>query len=233
VIPGQPDYPAFAAAVRQLGLEITPDQFARLLVYQELLADWNTRINLISRQDTARILTYHIIDSLAVSRFIPEKAVGADIGSGAGLPGIPLAIVRSDLQLLLIESIQKKCHFLESASARLAPQNVRILCARSEQLPPLNCDILLSRLTADLSRTLRNCYHHLKPGGRLIIYKSENWQTELKRNARLLKRLNLKPAATETVRLPFTGIERRFIILTRLAAPPASPPAEQKHPNKK
>lgn len=213
---GQPDYPAFAAACRQLGIEITESQFQALLTYQTLLLDWNKKINLISRRDTERILTYHLIDSLAASRLIPEKAVCADIGTGAGLPGIPLAIVRPDLQLVLIESIQKKCRFLEAACARLELTNTRIYCARSEELPPLDCDILLSRLTADLNRTLRNSHLHLKPEGKIILYKSADWQSELKKNARLLKRLNLQPVAIKPVKLPFTGIERQFVIIARL-----------------
>jgi 16S rRNA (guanine527-N7)-methyltransferase len=210
-----PDFDSFAAACRQLQLKITREQFTRLLSYQILLADYNTKINLISRKDTARILTYHIVDSLAPAHLIPLGSTCADIGTGAGLPGIPLAIIRPDLKMYLIESVQKKCRFLEEAKSTLNLTNTETICARSETLPPLNCDILLSRLTADLNRTLRNSAHHLNPNGKLILYKTSNFPLELNKNSRLLKKLNLQPLATYQVKLPFTNIERHFVILAR------------------
>lgn len=209
------DFVSFAAACRQLGLEITEQQFATLLDYQALLTDWNTRINLVSRKDTARILVYHTIDSLAAARFIPQKSVCADIGTGAGLPGIPLAIIRSDLEMYLIESIKKKCRFLEQAITVLNLNRTKILCFRAEHLPALHCDVILSRLTSDLNRTLRNTFRHLKPGGILILYKSSNWSRELKTNIRLLERLKLQPATIERIKLPLTGIERYLVILVK------------------
>ncbi|MEN9979491.1 MAG: 16S rRNA (guanine(527)-N(7))-methyltransferase RsmG [candidate division WOR-3 bacterium] len=212
-----PDYQAFAPACRQLGVSLNREQFSLLVRYQAELTAENEKINLISRRDTSRIFSYHIIDSLAVSRFIPEARVCADIGTGAGLPGIPLAIVRQDLTVLLIESVQKKCRFLVQVTAGLELKNIRLFCARAESLPPLDCDVILSRLTGELKLTLRHSVRHLKPGGIMILYKSAGWEAELKRNARLLERLGIKLERVETVRLPFTGIERQLVFLVRPA----------------
>ncbi len=212
-----PDYQTFAPACRQLGVSLNREQFSLLVRYQAELTAGNERINLISRKDTSRIFSYHIIDSLAVSRFIPEARVCADIGTGAGLPGIPLAIIRPDLTVLLIESVQKKCRFLAQVTAGLELRNIRLFCARAESLPPLDCDVILSRLTGELKLTLRHSVHHLKPGGIMILYKSAGWEAELKRNFRLLERLQLKLERVETVRLPFTGIERQLVFLVRPA----------------
>ncbi|MEO0052405.1 MAG: 16S rRNA (guanine(527)-N(7))-methyltransferase RsmG [candidate division WOR-3 bacterium] len=212
-----PDYQAFAPACRQLGVSLNREQFSLLVRYQAELTAENEKINLISRRDTSRIFSYHIIDSLAVSRFIPEARVCADIGTGAGLPGVPLAIVRQDLTVLLIESVQKKCRFLVQVTAGLELKNIRLFCARAESLPPLDCDVILSRLTGELKLTLRHSVRHLKPGGIMILYKSAGWEAELKRNARLLERLKLKLDRVETVRLPFTGIERQLVFLVRPA----------------
>ncbi|MEO0021543.1 MAG: 16S rRNA (guanine(527)-N(7))-methyltransferase RsmG [candidate division WOR-3 bacterium] len=212
-----PDYQTFAPACRQLGVSLNREQFSLLVRYQAELTAENEKINLISRRDTSRIFSYHIIDSLAVSRFIPEARVCADIGTGAGLPGVPLAIVRQDLTVLLIESVQKKCRFLVQVTAGLELKNIRLFCARAESLPPLDCDVILSRLTGELKLTLRHSVRHLKPGGIMILYKSAGWEAELKRNARLLERLKLKLDRVETVRLPFTGIERQLVFLVRPA----------------
>ncbi|MCX7732384.1 MAG: 16S rRNA (guanine(527)-N(7))-methyltransferase RsmG [candidate division WOR-3 bacterium] len=210
-----PEYQTFAAACRQLGVNLSGEQFSLLVRYQAELTAENERINLISRKDTSRIFSYHIIDSLAVSRFISGARVCADIGTGAGLPGIPLAVVRPDLTVFLIESVQKKCRFLAQVTAGLELKNIRLLCARAESLPPLDCDVILSRLTGELKLTLRHSIRHLKPGGIMILYKSAGWEAELKRNFRLLARLRLKLDRVETVRLPFTGIERQLVFLVR------------------
>ncbi|MEO0009413.1 MAG: 16S rRNA (guanine(527)-N(7))-methyltransferase RsmG [candidate division WOR-3 bacterium] len=212
-----PDYQTFALACRQLGVSLNGERFSLLVRYQAELTAENEKINLISRRDTSRIFSYHIIDSLAVSRFIPEARVCADIGTGAGLPGIPLAIVRQDLTVLLIESVQKKCRFLVQVTAGLELKNIRLFCARAEDLPPMDCDVILSRLTGELKLTLRHSVRHLKPGGIMILYKSAGWEAELKRNARLLERLGIKLERVETVRLPFTGIERQLVFLVRPA----------------
>ncbi len=212
-----PDYRVFAAACGQLGVELNREQFNMLVRYQAELTAGNEKINLISRKDTSRIFSYHIIDSLAVSRFIPKAQVCADIGTGAGLPGIPLAIIRPDLTVFLIESVQKKCRFLAQVTAGLQLKNIRLFCARAESLPPLDCDVILSRLTGELRLTLRHSVCHLKPGGIMILYKSAGWEAELKQNARLLERLKVNLDRVETVRLPFTGIERQLVILVRWA----------------
>lgn len=212
-----PDYHTFVLACRQLGVDLNEEQFNLLVRYQAELIATNEKINLISRKDTSRIFSYHIVDSLAASRFISGAQICADIGTGAGLPGLPLAITRPDLTIFLIESVQKKCRFLAQVMAVLNLSNTRLLCARAESLLPLDCDVILSRLTGELRLTLRHSVHHLKPGGIMILYKSAGWEAELKQNARLLERLRLKLDRVELVRLPFTGIERQLVILMRPA----------------
>ncbi|MEO0019103.1 MAG: 16S rRNA (guanine(527)-N(7))-methyltransferase RsmG [candidate division WOR-3 bacterium] len=210
----QPDFNTFAQACQVLGVNLTPAIYQSLQQYACLIEEWNKKINLVSRKDIDRILTYHIIDSLAACRFIPHGARCADIGSGAGLPGIPLAIVRPDINMTLIESIKKKCRFLEAAVSELGLKNTELIAGRAEALSPLGCDILLSRLTSALDRTLRYCRFHLKPGGLLILYKSLNWEAELKSAAKIIDRFNLRWLRTESISLPFTEITRHFVIIT-------------------
>jgi 16S rRNA (guanine527-N7)-methyltransferase len=211
----QPDFPTFAAACQALGITLSPENYQSLVHYVRLIELGNKKINLISRRDTARIFTYHIIDSLAACRLIPKDARCADIGSGAGLPGIPIAIVRPDTQMLLVESIKKKCHFLELAVSELGLKNTIILPSRAEELPALECDIILSRLTATIDRTLRYCHCHLVSNGLLILYKSANWQAEMATIAQKAARLNLHWLRTEVVKLPFTDIPRYFVLMSR------------------
>lgn len=211
----QPDFKTFARACQVLGVNPTPANYQSLQQYARLIEGWNKKINLISRKDIGRIFTYHIIDSLASCRFITPDARCADIGSGAGLPGIPLAIVRPDINMSLIESIKKKCRFLEATVRELGLKNTEVVMGRAEALSPLGCDILLSRLTSALDRTIRNCHPHLKPGGLFILYKSLNWEVEMKSAAKILDRFNLRWLKTEAINLPFTEITRHLVIITK------------------
>jgi 16S rRNA (guanine527-N7)-methyltransferase len=208
-----PDFPALETACRQLGIELTQTQCDSLVSYAQLLRDWNQRINLVSRRDTGRILSYHVIDSLAVQRLIPQGSRVCDIGTGAGLPGIPLALVRSDLKMLLVESSQKKSRFLQTATAELGLANVEVLNERAESLPPLACDVVISRLAGPLQDVIRYARLHRRPKGTIILYKTKDCATELQKAARTLSRDHLRVAGSHDVLLPLSSIPRRFIVL--------------------
>jgi 16S rRNA (guanine527-N7)-methyltransferase len=208
-----PDFPTLQTACRQLGIELTQSHYDSLVRYTQLLRDWNHRINLVSRRDTGRILSYHVIDSLAVQRLILQGARVCDIGTGAGLPGIPLAIVRSDLKMPLVESSQKRSRFLQTAVVELGLGNVEVLNERAESLPPLECDIVLSRLAGPLQDVVRHAGPHRKPKGTIILYKTRDCATELQKAGRTLSRYHLRVAGWHDVLLPLSSIPRRFIVL--------------------
>ena len=209
---------ALKSAAQALGLGLTDSQLKLLGRYAGLLREWNHRMNLVSRKDESRILAYHVVDSLAVSSLVPADAKVADIGTGAGLPGIPLAIARPDLKMLLVESSHKKCLFLETALPELGLVNARVIEGRAESLPGLDCDAMVSRLTGPLRELVKQIRHHLAPGARVILFKTPSAGQELTRAAKLLSRYNLEVARTFDVTLPISGIPRRFVVLTRLAA---------------
>jgi 16S rRNA (guanine527-N7)-methyltransferase len=207
------DFPSFASACRDLGLELTQPQYDCLVQYERLLRDWNSRINLISRRDTARILSYHVTDSLAASRLIPAGARCCDIGTGAGLPGVPLAIARPDIKIVLVESSQKKCIFLKAAVRELGLTNVDLVNARAESLPSLGCDIVLCRLTGPLKDVLKHAAHHRKLDGLIVLYKTKESEPELAKSAKLLARSALRVTARLDLTLPLSCTPRRFVML--------------------
>ncbi len=208
-----PDFPTFQTACKQLDLDLTQPQYDSLIRYALLLREWNQRINLISRRDTDRILSYHVIDSLAVQRLIPRGARVCDVGTGAGLPGIPLALLRPDLHVLLVESSQKRCRFLQAVVTELGLANVEVLNERAESLPPMECDVVLSRLGGPLRDVVRHAVPHRKSNGRMILYKTRDCASELQGATRLLTRLRLRVAGSHDVLLPLSAVPRRFIVL--------------------
>jgi 16S rRNA (guanine527-N7)-methyltransferase len=215
--PGRPDLglAALPAALSSLGLELRPEQHDLLGRYVELLLDWNSRINLVSRRDTGRLASYHIVDSLAAARYLPTEGTAADIGAGAGLPGIPLAICRPELSVVLVESSYKKSVFLRTAVEALSLAQVRVETRRAEELAPLGCDVVLGRQTGPVKETLAWCSRHCRPGGLVVLYKTAESVTELRRSARALARSGLAVERVDAVDLPLTGVPRRFALLRR------------------
>ena len=208
-----PDFSTLQNACRQLSIELTQPQYESLVCYTQLLRDWNLRLNLVSRRDTDRILTYHVIDSLAVQRLIPPDARVCDIGTGAGFPGIPVALVRPDVKMFLIESSQKKSRFLQTATAELGLANVEVLNERAESLPGLDCDTILSRLAGPLRDVVQYARPHRKPKGTIVLYKTRDSAEELRKSGRILARHKLRVTGSYDIRLPLSSVPRRFIVL--------------------
>ena len=208
-----PDFETLQTACRQLGLELTQSQYDSLVRYTHLLRDWNTRINLVSRHDIDRVMSYHVVDSLAVQRLIPRDARVCDIGTGAGLPGIPLVLVRPDIEMLLVESSQKRSRFLAAAKAGLGLSRVTVLAERAELLAPLECDVVLSRLSGPVTDVVKHSAPHRKPAGTIVLYKTRGAAAELARAAKLLARKRLRVVAAHDILLPLSSVPRRFIVL--------------------
>ncbi|MFO7889128.1 MAG: 16S rRNA (guanine(527)-N(7))-methyltransferase RsmG [bacterium] len=162
--------------------------------YQELLI-WNKKINLISRKNEDQIVTRHFLESMGFIKAIdfPCQARVMDLGSGAGLPGIPIAIIRPDLNLLLVEAKKKKVEFLRNISRKLGLKNIQIINKRVEEIDdeikPM--DVIVCRSVASLSKLYKWSHRCLKPShGRLITIKGEQYHREL--------HLLLKQAGSDT-----------------------------------
>lgn len=144
------------------GLPLDEEKSALLALYVDLLLDWNRRINLVSRRDSANIWEGHILHSLSplLMLDIPPRAGFLDLGSGGGLPGVPMAIVRGDLRITLLDSIQKKARALEDIVARLGLAQVEVVCGRVEEVGKGRgragaFDAVIARAVASLSDLLR------------------------------------------------------------------------------
>lgn len=153
--------------------------------YHKLLLEWNRRHNLISRSDESHIVRRHFIDSLCLLRMIdiPKNSRLLDLGTGAGFPGIPLKIVRPDLDLVLLEAKRKKGLFLRQLLSDLGLRDVTLFIGRAEesasQIPAV--DMVCSRAVAEASTLLKWGILYIKPaGGSIIALKGPDAESELK-----------------------------------------------------
>lgn len=159
------------AGIAALGLALPDGAEAKLLAYLALLDKWNRVYNLTAVRDPERMVGHHLLDSLAAVPYFNSGAV-LDVGSGGGLPGIPLAIARQELQVTLIDSIAKKTAFLLQAKAELGLGNVQVITSRVEDFrPEAPFDVITSRAFSDLKEFVSLTRHLLKPGGRWLAMK--------------------------------------------------------------
>lgn len=154
--------PHIDRVLRSNGLPLDGEKSARLVAYVDLLLEWNRQVNLVSRRDSANIWDGHILHSLSpVLMFdIPAGRRFLDLGTGGGLPGIPMAIVRGDLRITLLDSIQKKARALEGIVGSLGLPGVEVVCGRAEELGKggrysAAFDAVIARAVAPLADLLR------------------------------------------------------------------------------
>lgn len=159
------------AGIAALGLTLPDGAEQKLLAYLALLDKWNRVYNLTAVRDAERMVSHHLLDSLAAVPFFQGTTV-LDVGSGGGLPGIPLAIARPELQVTLIDSIAKKTAFLLQAKAELGLGNLNVVTSRVEDFrPETGFDVITSRAFSDLREFVSLTRYLLKPGGRWLAMK--------------------------------------------------------------
>lgn len=163
--------------VDALALTLPADVPARLIDYLELLTRWNARFNLTAVRDPAAMVTRHLLDSLAVLPHL-QGTTAADLGSGAGLPGIPLAMAAPERQWLLVDSNGKKARFLRAAVRELGLDNVRVAQQRVEAVEG-RFDCITARAFASLPDMLDWGGHLLAPGGLWLAMKGQRPDDEL------------------------------------------------------
>ena len=162
-----------------LGVRLEETQAGRLQDYVQTLARWNRVWNLTAIRDPHEMLTRHVLDSLSVLPFLGGPAV-ADAGTGAGLPGIPLAIAAPGLRFTLIDANGKKIRFVTHAIGRLGLDNVTAEQARLEHYRPARSfDTVVCRAFSSLARLLQAAGHLCAPGGRVVAMKGQRPDSEI------------------------------------------------------
>jgi 16S rRNA (guanine527-N7)-methyltransferase len=172
---------ALDAGVARLGVALPGGGAAKLAAYLALLAKWNRTYNLTAIREPERMVTHHALDSLAIVPALPSRAIRVlDVGSGGGLPGIPIAIARPDAEVVMIDSSGKKATFLAQAAIELPLANASSVATRVEDYAPARrFDVVVSRAFADLATFVRLARRHVAPDGALYAMKGVRPDEEL------------------------------------------------------
>ena len=177
---------ALACGLKELGFAVSGAAEEKLLAYRELLEKWNRTYNLTAIRDPVEMVTHHLLDSLAA---VPHLSLRreerlADVGSGSGAPGIPIAIVRPEWFVALNDASEKKAAFLRQAAIELKLENVAVQEGRVEAWKPAEAfALVISRAFADIATFIRACRHLLADGGVLASMKGVYPRDELERAA--------------------------------------------------
>jgi 16S rRNA (guanine527-N7)-methyltransferase len=213
-----------ALGIEGLGLNLSEANIADLELFLQEMARWNQVHNLTAIEDQADSVRLHLIDSIAVLPVLRQFLKGpnpliADLGSGGGLPAIPIAIIQTDWRLTLIEAIRKKTAFLQHVRGKLKLKNIEVLSERVENVAlqqPGQFDAVISRAFTNLARFLELSLPLLKPDGLVFAMKAKRADEEMadvcKDDWRLL--------ADEALFIPNLSVERRLLVLSPMRKSP-------------
>ena len=196
-----------AVGIAAMKLDIGEPQQQKLLAYLALLQKWNKTYNLTALRDEAKMGSSHLLDSLTLLPYIRNVQTLADIGSGGGMPGIPAAICRPDLQMTLVDANTKKTAFLQQAAIELGLDNVSVFAGRVENLHQ-TADIITSRAFAELADFVSLTRHLLHENSIWAAMKGAYPQDELFRLPE-----NVEAYQTDRLSVPMLDAERHMVLL--------------------
>lgn len=195
----------------ELGLDLSAEVRTKLLAFAALLGKWNRVYNLTAIRSPGQAVTHHLLDSLAVLPHLGEVRRLADVGSGGGLPGVPLAIARPELAITSIETVGKKASFQQQAKIELGLANFAPLHARVEDVQPEESfDAVISRAFSEIADFVRLTRHLLSPSGRFLAMKGVYPRDELAALPPGVRVVEARPLV-----VPGLDAERHLIILER------------------
>ena len=220
----------------EINIEINENKIDMFYLYMQELLEWNKKINLTAIEDENEIILKHFIDSLTVQKYIKNAQNIIDIGTGAGFPGIPLAIVNEKSNIVLLDSLNKRINFLNNVIQKLELSNVKAIHGRAEDLAKIvqhreKYDIVISRAVAPFNVLLEYMLPFNKVNSYTIAMKGSNIEeVDISNNA--LKKLGGKIEKIEKINLPNTDIKRNIIIVRKIEETPKEFPRKAGIPKK-
>lgn len=235
------DLSQFEKYLEQFQITLSNKQKEQFLKYYELLVEWNGFMNLTAITEFDDVMKKHFADSLSIvkafSEIRTEKLKVIDIGTGAGFPGIPLKIVFPQIELTLLDSLQKRLKFLQEVIEQLELGEVELIHGRAEDFckPSMKreqYDLCVSRAVANLATLSELCLPYVKVGGKFIPYKSEKAEEEVKAAQKAVRLLGGEVKDQIEFELPESDIGRTLVVIEKKSATPKKFPRKAGMPAK-
>lgn len=219
----------------KINMQIDNNKIEQLYNYMNLLLEWNEKINLTAITDPEEVILKHFIDSITIEKYIQNNNKLVDVGTGAGFPGIPLNIVKNDVNYTLVDSLNKRIKFLDEVINTLNLKNIESMHSRAEDFAKDNrekFDIATSRAVAALNVLLEYLLPLIKVGGICICMKGSNVQDEIELSKKALEVLGGRIEKVEHIVLPGSDIERNIVIVKKIKKTPVKYPRKAGLPTK-
>ena len=229
------------AGCEELGIVLTEKQKEQFFKYFQLLTEWNQVMNLTAITEMPEVVTKHFVDSLLVVKVsdgIRTEAYSCiDVGTGAGFPGIPLKIAFPQLQITLLDSLNKRVGFLSTVIQELGLTGITAVHGRAEDFGRNKeyreqFDLCVSRAVANLSTLSEYCLPFVKAGGKFLPYKSGKVEEEAREAESAVKKLGGSMKETKTLVLPGTDVDRTFVPIDKINVTPKKYPRKAGMPGK-
>lgn len=225
---------------KEIGLDLKDKEEVKFLKYKELLLEWNKKINITSITEEREVDIKHFLDSLTAfssDKFSGNKKI-IDIGTGGGFPGIPLKIINQDLQVTLLDSLNKRIIFLNEVIENLGLKDIEAVHGRAEELSRTEeyreqYDICISRAVASLDTLSEYCLPFVKKGGYFIAMKGPEVEEELNSSKKAIDTLGGKVEEVKIVEIPESDISHSLIIIKKVSNTPKKYPRGGGKPKKR
>lgn len=229
----------FESKLSELGIVLSDTQKEQFVKFYELLVEWNKVMNLTGITDYEEVNEKHFVDSLSIIKCKDMDNVKTliDIGTGAGFPGIPLKIAFPHLEIVLLDSLNKRINFLNIVISELGLENIRTIHGRAEDFAKIQeyreqFDVCVSRAVANLATLSEYCLPYTKIGGEFIPYKSGDIEEEVENAKKAIKVLGGKIDNVVKFQLPGTEIGRSFVKIKKVENTPKKYPRKSGMPTK-
>ena len=222
---------------KKMKIELSNKQLEQFYLYMNLLLEWNEKINLTAITDPKEIILKHFIDSITIATYLKNAQSILDIGTGAGFPGIPLAILENSKDFILMDSLNKRIIFLQEVIQKLTLTRVQAIHGRAEELwkekeHREHYDLVTSRAVAKLNILLEYMLPFIKMGGRCICMKSQEIEEELEEAKQAIELLGGKLEKVDEIILPESDVKRKIIVIQKVRQTPIKYPRKPGIPTK-